>query len=173
MEQLNELFMQLINESISSLEMVSEPKDKANGYIELAKAIAMSNLLTSSMEVTAKEVKETKKASGKKETKKANKEKEPKVVEEIIETEEEVQVTDEVQEEPQVVEEEVQEEETSAEFEQSVERLRQYLNEYGEEALNDCVGMFSNGILTSLEDINEENIDAFLIFLDELASAEE
>ena len=180
-------FEQLINTGVESLEMVADAKEKAAICAELAKAIAMSGLLTGAAPaVEVKETKEEKKKTTKKNTKKdalkpeASKgESAPAVIEEEpVATPQEPVVTEPEVSEPEVApttNTEIVDEWTDEMVELKAEQL-QRLNDYVEAweadyVYNDCLGAMTEGVLVGAENVRPSNIDGFLAYLDALAAS--
>jgi len=195
MATISQMFVNLVNDGIKASKTISDPKEKALACAELAKALAITGLVsTSSGDSEAQEVAETKEAlkNKPKGKQKPVKEEEPEVEEtqevedETIETEEEAatdaELVDEWTEEIETEEEaatdaELVDEWTEEMVELKAEQLefvQQLQEEYDEETIDECVRNFSEGVLNGIEEISPLNIDGFVAYMEMLiADAED
>lgn len=51
---------------------------------------------------------------------------------------------------------------------EQIDTLTKLKEEYGEEAMDNCVSMYTEGVYNSLADITPLNIDGFIVFLEQL-----
>jgi hypothetical protein len=163
MQSIKDLFIQVVNKGLESIQGVSDPTQKTLAYAELAKALAMtgrvgSAMMDSSEELTGKEaLKEVPKAP------KTQKTEETKVEAPKAETKAPKEVKKEAVKEDEISEE--WNEEMLELKKDAIEALSKFREEYDDDSLNSAVGMFSEGQLESLDDISPLNVDAFLSFL--------
>lgn len=174
MATISQMFVNLVNDGIKASKAISDPKEKALACAELAKALAMTGLVsTLSGDSEAQEVAETKEAlkNKPKGKQKPVKEEEPEV-EETQEVEDEVVETEEAVTDVELVDEWTEEMiELKAE---QLEFIQQLQEEYDEETINECVRNFSEGVLNSIEEISPLNIDGFVAYMEMLiADAED
>ena len=180
MATISQMFVNLVNDGIKASKAISDPKEKALACAELAKALAMTGLVsTLSGDSEAQEVAETKEAlkNKPKGKQKPVKEEEPEV-EETQEVEDEVVETEkEAETEEAVTDVELVDEWTEEMIELKAEQLefiQQLQEEYDEETINECVRNFSEGVLNSIEEISPLNIDGFVAYMEMLiADAED
>ena len=175
MATISQMFVNLVNDGIKASKAVSDPKEKALACAELAKALAMTGLVsTSSGDSEAQEVAETKEA-----LKNKPKGKQKPVKEEEPEVEETQEVEDETieTEEEAATDAELVDEWTEEMVELKAEQLefvQQLQEEYDEETIDECVRNFSEGVLNGIEEISPLNIDGFVAYMEMLiADAED
>lgn len=174
MATISQMFVNLVNDGIKASKAISDPKEKALACAELAKALAMTGLVsTLSGDNEAQEVTETKEAlkNKPKSKQKPVKEEEPEI-EKTQEVEDEVVETEEAATDVELVDEWTEEMiELKAE---QLEFVQQLQEEYDEETINECVRNFSEGVLNSIEEISPLNIDGFVAYMEMLiADAED
>lgn len=175
---ISQMFVNVINEGIKATQAISEADKKALACAELAKALAMSGLVTvigsesGEIEASVSEAKESLKdkpkekkkpaAAAKKEEEKVKKETAPEPEPEPEEAQEEssgeVELVDEWTEEMIEIKSE------------QLEVIQELQDEYDEETLDECVKNFSEGVLESIEDISPLNIDGFIAYIQLLLS---
>lgn len=156
------IFETTLNEAIKAAKNVIDAKDRALAYAEIAKALAMTGLIGTIGEQSAEEtVKET--------AKQAIAEKPPVVNEKAKKEAAPVEkMTEEETEESVWTEADIKAKSKELDFITSIRKA------YGEEELVECLDAFSNGALTSVEeDITPDNIDAFVIYLNDLLESDE
>jgi hypothetical protein len=169
MASINQMFANMMSEGITAAKAISDPEKKALACAELAKALAMTGLISVGGETAP--VATTPAAEGKEALKEKAKPKQKPVKE-----------TAEAVEETQETAEETTEEETPAEsgevtvveewndemvemFSEQLEVVQQLQEEYDEETLDECVKNFSEGVLNGIEDISPLNIDGFIAYI--------
>lgn len=191
MSNITKVFNSLLAEGTKAMQQISEPKDKAMAAAELLKAIAATGSvyltddnIEASTEEVVEAVKEPKtkakgkttpkaKSSSKAEEKKSKvaEEKAEETVEELDQTVEEAEQEPENKEEAAATEVELTEEWTDEAMDvlsEELEFVGQMQEEYDEEQLNECISMFSEGNLKTVEDLNPLNIKGFVAFIQEL-----
>lgn len=169
------VFEYLVNTGMEQLELIGDAEKKAIICAELAKAVAQSGLLTEELAAveTKKEEKTTKKSTKKNSKKDALKPEASKITEE---TPQEPVIEETVEEEivaaPQ--EQEITDEWTDEMYQlkaEQLELLTAYCEAWGEDYVyGDCLGAFSEGAFTGIENVRPSNIDGFVIYLQELNS---
>ncbi|MED1125233.1 hypothetical protein [Bacillus atrophaeus] len=168
MASINQMFASMLSEGITASKAISDPEKKAQACAELAKALAMTGLVSvggseSANAATPEEEKESLKEKAKpKQKATAKKEKAPAAEEPKEEAAEEaaseVEVTDEWTEE------------MLEQFSEQLATIEQLQEEYDEETLDECVKNFSEGVLNGIEDISPLNIDGFIAYIQMLLS---
>jgi len=175
MATISQMFVNLVNDGIKASKTISDPKEKALACAELAKALAITGLVsTSSGDSEAQEVAETKEAlkNKPKGKQKPVKEEEPEV-EETQEVEDETTETEEEAATDAELVDEWTEEMVELKAEQ-LEFVQQLQEEYDEETIDECVRNFSEGVLNGIEEISPLNIDGFVAYMEMLiADAED
>ncbi|MCY7866017.1 hypothetical protein P8918_12670 [Bacillus spizizenii] len=171
MASINHMFATMLNDGITASKAISDPEKKALACAELAKALAMTGLVSvvdseSANAATPEEEKESlkekakprQKATSKREKAPVPAAEEPKEEAAAEEADSEVEVTDEWTEE------------MVDQFSEQLARIEQLQEEYDEETLDDCVKNFSEGVLNGIEDISPLNIDGFIAYIQMLLS---
>lgn len=176
MATVKEMFSNCVQDGIKAAKSIAEPNQKAMAYAEIAKALAMTGLVggtniesiseESEPETGADKGKESLKApvpkTKKKEDKKEDKKETAKKEKAVVESKEEATPS-----EPELSEEWT-DEMVELKSEQ-IAKMNQFKEEFGEEPVEQCVSMFSEGQYESLADITPLNIDAFVAFMESLA----
>lgn len=172
MASINQMFASMLSEGIKSTKAISDPEKKALACAELAKALAMTGLVSvgdsesAASEPTPAEAKESLKEKPKAAKKEKAKE-EPKVAKEEPKAEEVAE-----EQEIEIVDEWT--DEMIEHFSEQLSYIQGLQEEYDEETLDECVKNFSEGVFESIEDISPLNIDGFIAYFQMLlADAEE
>lgn len=191
MASIKDLFIKSISEGMKAAEMIPDASNKATAFAEIAKALALTGQVRNDKGVEAEPAgKDSLKPETSKGGRKKKKE-EPVVVEETVKEEpvveeptvEEPVVEETTTEDTEVVEELNQEAEQEAAetsddiyteewTDESLEALSDeigfigYLKEnYDEDAINECIAAFSEGLFNTLDDINPLNIKGFVSYM--------
>lgn len=170
MANISTIFESTINKAIQSAENVTDFKERALVYAEISKALAMTNMVFGSVSeesatkealkpsdpvITESEAKTAEKPKAKATTKaKATAKKEP--VKEVIE-EEDSPWTEEAMEE----------------HAEALEFIQDLIEEYDSEQIVICLKEWSQDTIDDISDITPDNIDAFVIYLQELLEESE
>ena len=181
MSNYNEIFRQLIANGVKAAESTSAPGEKALAYAELAKAVAMAmttkptNYSAAEPEtsVAAIAAEKTDSVNGKESLKrtasKAKKEPEPTVAVEPEVTATEVELHpglptySETIEEPEI--DDSWTEELLEEKAEQINIINELIETYGPDAMDKYMTQFSQGVLTTCDEISPMNIDAFILFV--------
>lgn len=170
MANINEIFVKVLNEGIQSANVISDPKDKSIAYAELAKAIAMTGLVSigdKSEEIDVTEAKEALREKAKPAKTKAKKqEAEPEQQQEKASEEasnHQVQEESSEKETTEITEEWT--EEMIEMFKEQLDFIRGLQEEYDEEIIDECVRNFSEGQFNSIDDITPLNIEGFAAYM--------
>lgn len=191
MNDLTKLYLDALKKGFEAAKMVTEYKDKALVYSDLAKAIGSTGLveIPSDVKIEATDSKDSKKKGNKNSLKteaskpakedKADEKEDNEIVEPVNESTEDVQdnqesdETNATEQTDEEVTEEWTEENTAAKAE-VLERLNQFVEAWGEDYVyGDLVSAWSEGAFTGAENIRPTNIDGFVAYLDSLNEAEE
>lgn len=192
MATISQIFINTLNEGVKASKAIADPEKKALVCAELAKAIAMTGLVSATTgdsqqeQVSPKDsLKDDKKVKEevkeiKEEAKEEVKEIKEEVKEEVKETQKpknKVDIRVKKEEKEEVAEEvELTDEWTQEAVALKTEQLdfiSQIREEYDEEALDDCVANFSEGVLKTIDDITPLNIDGFVSYLQMLLNSDE
>lgn len=194
MASIKDLFIKSITEGMKAADMIPDASAKATAYANLAQALALTGQVKNDKGVEADSKEALKPETSKGGRKKTAKKEVAPVVEDVEEVTEEEQdqieaTADEAElangqeEDQQVVEELAQEAETQGEqienqefteewTDSSLEALSDEIafigmlkEQYDEDAINECVASFSEGLFNSLDDINPLNIKGFVAFM--------
>lgn len=184
MANIKEIFLTTINKGLEATSLISDPKDKALAYAQIARALATTGLvrdavLPKDVDITIEENKEAIKEEAKKATKKktSQKQKSKQAEETKEESQPEVQETAEP-EAQETVETPAEDQETEKELDwddvtEEVDILNDFKGTYGDDAINECIRAFSDNVLVSIEDITPANIKAFVTYLNMLQNEAE
>lgn len=176
MATVKKLFSDAIQKGMQAATAITDPYQKATAYAALADAMAKTGLVAgANLEETEAETTsaptatatEKGKDSLKPEAAKSKAAPAPKKAEKAVEPE---------PEQPTETEAELTEEWTDEMVELKSDQIAfisQLKEEYEEEALNGCVEQFSEGVMSSLDEITPLNIDAFVAFMQALINQQE
>jgi hypothetical protein len=173
MSNLKKTFLESLQKGFDAAKLITEPKDKAIAYAQLAQAIATTGLIDNAEIEEKDENKETttkKKTSGKDSLKaesgKGNKKEE--VVAEEPTTPEKVEETSEV------VEDNWDSEEIRSQYEEQLTRLQAYVDAWGEDYVyTDLLNAWTEGAFNGADNVRPSNIDGFLTYIDALVEQSE
>lgn len=164
------VFKDVLSKANKLAETISDPKDRAEIYVKIANAIALSGLIS---EESATEKPATKK------DKKSEPAKKPEPVKETKPTEEPKTEANEEDvpfnpEDAQINDSDKEwTEEAIQKYAKEIEALQKAKEIYGEEAMSEVVELFSEGLYKSIEDINPLNIVGFMAYVESLQAEEE
>lgn len=159
-KSINELFSEIVSVGYKTAQSIFDPQEKAKVLAELAKALAMTGLVTAEDKANDPDMKEVKEVlSGKAEEPVKKKEKPAKAKTEEPKKEEapadsgEPELTEEWTEEMKELKQE------------QIEFIQEITEQFGKETVDECVQNFSEGVLKSVSDITPLNIDAFVAYI--------
>lgn len=181
------LFSQAITEGMNAAKRITDPYQKAEAYASLADAMARTGLVSGTnldeaetSEATTPETKGKEalkpEANKAKATPKKKEEPKAKAKETKAEEPEVEENTEEEQEEAAAEEPELTEEWTDEMLTLKADHIgfiQQLKDDYEEEALEGCVQQFSEGTMSSLDEITPLNIDGFIAYMQALIQQQE
>lgn len=173
MATIKELFITSINNAIKSAELITEPDKKAVAYAKIAQSLALTGMIKADTQINSTEsvpAKESLKVENSKGKSKAASEETVSIPDK---TDEEVidEAVDKMEEKQEQIQEEVDAEwteETMAMFANEVQFIVSLNEKFTNDQLSNCVKSFSEGALSSLDDINPLNITGFVSFMKDL-----
>lgn len=170
MNNMTNMFQAILKGGIESLE--DGKLDQAGVYAEFAKAIAMTGTVCVTPVKKSDEVQEDRATEIPETITNFEKDELPDK-KEVVQPKEEPKLKEKTQNDEPKPEEEIKEEKEEVEektkdndLETKQEELSKYLEMFGTETVEQCISEFSHNTLSSVEDITEDNIEAFVSYLD-------
>lgn len=164
MAKVQDTFLKAINEGMAAARMIQDPAHKASAYAQLAHALAITGLVANPATDSTGSAEQAEEAAVPATPAKGKDSLKP----DASKVKKEESVTPPAAPAAEAPEAEASEEWTEELITQKadqIEYISNLKNDYDENQLNQCVQKFSDGHLSTLDDISPLNIDAFVAFM--------